>query len=138
MRPAIVAEARTWLGTPFLWQASVKGRGCDCKGLVTGVARALDLPGADSLHARMAAYHNVDTRVLIEGLRANMDKVDQAEPGDVLLLKMRGQPVHLGILGYEEIIHTYGAGPKQVIAMPAGVVLRRWPLDSAWRFRAWA
>ncbi len=133
---SVVAEAQSWLGTPFIWQASTKGRGCDCKGLVSGVARALDLPGADSLHANMANYASVDSTVLLEGLSANMDKVDQPEPGDVLVMKMKGRPHHLGILGYGEVIHTYGAGPKKVISMPVDVVLRRWPLHSAWRFRS--
>ena len=135
-RDAIVAEARSWIGTPFRWQASTKGLGADCKGLIVGVARALDLRSADSLHARMADYATVEPRTLIDGLRANMDQVRGAEPGDVLVMTMKGKPMHLGILGYDEIIHTYGAGPKRVIAMPVGVVLRRWPLHSAWAFRA--
>lgn len=37
----IVAEARTWLGTPYRHQASLKGVGCDCLGLVCGVWRGL-------------------------------------------------------------------------------------------------
>ncbi len=34
----VIAEARTWLGTPWHHQASVKGVGCDCIGFVRGVA----------------------------------------------------------------------------------------------------
>ena len=37
-RGDVVAEARTWLGTPWHHQASVKGVGCDCIGFVRGVA----------------------------------------------------------------------------------------------------
>lgn len=37
-RDKIIAEARTWLGTPWHHQASVKGVGCDCIGFVRGVA----------------------------------------------------------------------------------------------------
>ncbi len=37
----IVAEARSWIGTPYLHQASLQGQGCDCLGLVRGVWRAL-------------------------------------------------------------------------------------------------
>jgi NlpC/P60 family putative phage cell wall peptidase len=33
--------ARRWLGTPFLAGASVQGTGCDCAGLMEGVAREL-------------------------------------------------------------------------------------------------
>jgi NlpC/P60 family putative phage cell wall peptidase len=35
----VVAAARDWLGTPYHDQASVKGVGCDCLGLVRGVWR---------------------------------------------------------------------------------------------------
>src|SRR5436853_5189838 len=37
----IVAAARQWLGTPYRHQASLKGVGCDCLGLVRGVWRAV-------------------------------------------------------------------------------------------------
>ena len=40
-RAAIVAEALAWLGTPYRHQASLKGVGCDCLGLVRGVWRAV-------------------------------------------------------------------------------------------------
>jgi NlpC/P60 family putative phage cell wall peptidase len=35
----IINAARTWLGTPYLHQASLKHVGCDCLGLVRGVWR---------------------------------------------------------------------------------------------------
>jgi NlpC/P60 family putative phage cell wall peptidase len=38
-RAIIVAEARSWIGTRYRHQASVKGVGCDCLGLVRGVWR---------------------------------------------------------------------------------------------------
>lgn len=38
-RTAIVTEARSWLGTPYKHQASLKQVGCDCLGLVRGVWR---------------------------------------------------------------------------------------------------
>jgi NlpC/P60 family putative phage cell wall peptidase len=38
-RNAIVTEAREWIGTPYRHQASLKGIGCDCLGLVRGVWR---------------------------------------------------------------------------------------------------
>ena len=39
-RSLIVAETRAWIGTPYRHQASLKGVGCDCLGLVRGVWRA--------------------------------------------------------------------------------------------------
>uniref|UniRef100_Q07QB7 Putative phage cell wall peptidase, NlpC/P60 family n=1 Tax=Rhodopseudomonas palustris (strain BisA53) TaxID=316055 RepID=Q07QB7_RHOP5 len=38
-RAALVAEARSWIGTPYRHQASLKRVGCDCLGLVRGVWR---------------------------------------------------------------------------------------------------
>ena len=40
-RARIVATARSWLGTPYHHQASLRGVGCDCLGLVRGVWREL-------------------------------------------------------------------------------------------------
>ena len=40
-RSLIISEARTWIGTPYRHQASLKGVGCDCLGLVRGVWRAV-------------------------------------------------------------------------------------------------
>jgi NlpC/P60 family putative phage cell wall peptidase len=39
VRSVIVTEARSWIGTRYRHQASVKGVGCDCLGLVRGVWR---------------------------------------------------------------------------------------------------
>ena len=40
-RAAVVAEARSWLGTPYHHQGALAGAGCDCLGLVRGVWRDL-------------------------------------------------------------------------------------------------
>jgi len=40
-REAIVAATRDWIGTPYRHQASLKGVGCDCLGLVRGVWRSV-------------------------------------------------------------------------------------------------
>jgi cell wall-associated NlpC family hydrolase len=40
MRLAIVAEARSWVGTPYHLGAMLKGAGCDCGTLLLGVAQA--------------------------------------------------------------------------------------------------
>ena len=37
----IVRAARCWIGTPYLHQASLKGAGCDCLGLLRGVWREI-------------------------------------------------------------------------------------------------
>jgi NlpC/P60 family putative phage cell wall peptidase len=40
-RETIVAAARSWFGTPYHHQASVKGVGSDCLGLIRGIWREL-------------------------------------------------------------------------------------------------
>ena len=40
-REAIIIAARAWAGTPYHHQASVKGVGCDCLGLIRGLWREL-------------------------------------------------------------------------------------------------
>lgn len=52
-RAAIVAEARAWLGTPYRHQASLKGVGADCLGLVRGVWRAVVGPEPEGSEERL-------------------------------------------------------------------------------------
>ena len=114
-RAAVVAEARHWIGTPYCHQASMRGAGCDCLGLVRGVWRArhgaepVVIPpyGPDwSEPARDEALW----RALAQHLRPAPAAV---QPGDVLLFRMRAGSVakHLGILtqtGPEpRFVHAY-------------------------------
>jgi NlpC/P60 family putative phage cell wall peptidase len=41
LRLRVLSEARAWLGTPYRHQASVKGQGADCLGLIRGIYRSL-------------------------------------------------------------------------------------------------
>lgn len=49
---AVVTAARGWIGTPYRHQASVRGAGADCLGLIRGVWR--ELYGAEP--AEVPAY----------------------------------------------------------------------------------
>jgi cell wall-associated NlpC family hydrolase len=130
------AEALTWRGTPFHWQASLKGVGCDCKGLIVGVARELLRPEAASLPAKISDYGSrVPVELLKKGLAQVFDRAPSPEIGDVLLLTFGGKPQHLAIFGGASVVHTYNTGPKQVIEQSFAVVSRAWPVDSIWRWR---
>lgn len=133
----IAAEAENWIGVPFKWQGRVK-RGCDCKGLIAGVATACGRPEGRSLQALAGDYHRgVDVARLRAGLAALFDEVTEPMPGDVLLLRMGGKPQHLAIYAPSE------AKPDRVIeAMPTGPARVR-PgraskarIDSIWRWRS--
>lgn len=136
MTPAdLVAEARTWVGTPFVWQASLKGVGADCKGLIWGVARELGLPEASSVYAAVADYRRVvPVPLLLKGLAATFTRAPDPQSGDVLLMTMGGQPCHLGFHAGDAVIHTYNNGPRRVITSRLAAVASVWPIHSAWRF----
>lgn len=90
-RPAIVAAARSWIGTPYRHQASRKGAGCDCLGLVRGVWRELygEEPEAPPPYRPdWAETGAVET--LLEAARRHLVEipVSAARPGDVLLFRM--------------------------------------------------
>ena len=133
-RDDLLAEAWSWARTPFVWQASLKGVGADCKGFVWGVARALGLPEAQSAFASIADYRRrVPVETLKEGLRATFAPGSCAR-GDLLLLRYRGRDQHLAFHAGDVILHTYPEGPKCVIQSPLPAAFDLWPLVSAWRF----
>ena len=112
----IVAAARGWIGTPYRHQASVKGAGADCLGLLRGVWR--DVCGAEPevVPAYTADWSEPSGRedLLAAARRWLVCKpLDCAEAGDVLLFRMRAGSVakHLGIAGEvgprASFIHAY-------------------------------
>ena len=117
MRPvqkAALAEARTWIGTPYLHQMSTKGAGCDCLGLVRGVWRALYGPEQEAIPAYTPDWaerqgeetlYRAAQRVLTE------IPIPAAQPGDVLLFRFGpGYPMkHCALLSTpRHFIHAYG------------------------------
>lgn len=136
----VAAEAVTWKGTPFHWGQSVKGVGCDCKGLVQGVARELGFPEAETFYANVADYRPdkpVPVALLKEGMAAVFDRADDIQPGDVLLLKVRGKAQHLAIaISETRAVHGRGNGDKEWVAENRiASLLKACPLDSIWRWR---
>lgn len=113
-RDQIVAEARSWIHTPFIWQASLKGVGCDCKGLMVGIARELGMPEAETIDARIDNYeHTFSPDRLLAGLEATLIRVDRAQPGDLIAMPMGPQPGprHLAVLTESgRILHSMGGG----------------------------
>jgi NlpC/P60 family putative phage cell wall peptidase len=91
-RADIVAEARSWIGTPYLHQASLKGVGCDCLGLVRGVWRAIYGEEAERPPPYTRDWAEARRReTLAEAAARHMIPValDAIRPGDVVLFAMR-------------------------------------------------
>lgn len=128
-RADIVAEARSWLGTPYHHQQREKGRFVDCVGLIIGVARRFDLGDYRSLdYTRIPDPEHMAAKLL-----ANLDPIlpEQAQPGDILWFALAGVPRHVGILAD----HPQGSGFSLIHAYAeiGRVVEHR--LDAKWRRR---
>jgi hypothetical protein len=133
----IASTAEAWIDTPFHWQASVKGVGCDCKGLVAGVARDAGRAEAVSFEALVSDYPESGFGPqLISGLARLFDRVREREAGDILLINLNGKPVHLAIAA-----PLAGDPHRAIEALPVGamrvrpVTILPHRIHSIWRWR---
>lgn len=120
-RARIVALARSWIGTPYHHQQSVKGIGCDCLGLVRGVYEAYHQTATGPVTPYTRDWAEASGReTLIEAARAHLSEIDSAtiQPGDVLVFRFRKWMVakHTGILTTAEtMVHALeGAAVEEV------------------------
>jgi NlpC/P60 family putative phage cell wall peptidase len=122
-RTKVVDLARLWIGTPYHHQASVRGVGTDCFGLIRGVWR--ELYGLDDDPEKMPPYswdwaEAKNEETMLAAARRHMDEVlvAAAGAGDVLLFRYKAgyNAKHAGILtGGGRIIHaTYGVKTCEV------------------------
>lgn len=129
----IVACARDWIGTPYLHQASVKGAGCDCLGLLRGIWREVIGPEPEQVpaYSRDWSEPQGDEALLRAALRHLRAKsADDEALGDVLLFRMREGAVakHLGLQA------RVGAGASFVHAYSGHGVIES-ALTAPWRRR---
>ncbi|MBO9410400.1 MULTISPECIES: NlpC/P60 family protein [unclassified Ruegeria] len=133
IRDQIVAEARTWLGTPYVHQASCKGAGSDCLGLLRGVWRAVLGPEPESVPSYSMDWSEPqgDERMWQAARRHLTSKaVEDMQPGDVLLFRMRDGRVakHVGI------VSEGGEAPRFIHAYSGHGVVEN-TLSDPWRRR---
>lgn len=111
-RAKVIAAARSWLGTPYHDQQSVKGVGCDCLGLARGVWREVVGPEPFPIPPYSRDWGEAGpVEVLAEGARGCMIEVtpDEAPPGALVVFRMRERAIakHVGILTPEgTLIHA--------------------------------
>lgn len=128
-REHLVQAARGWIGTPFHHQASCRGAGADCIGLVRGVWREV-LGGTVAVTPYAADWASLpgDDR-LNGGLTRALRRLEAADarPGDVLLFRLRPSGIgsHAGLMtAPDRFVHALET---------AGVVESR--LGGHWRSR---
>jgi NlpC/P60 family putative phage cell wall peptidase len=122
---AIVAEARRWIGTPYRHQASLRGVGCDCLGLVRGVWRSLigPEPEAAGPYTRDWAEAGGRERLAEAGARYFVEvPANSFAAGDVLLFRWRaGVPAkHLAVAtSARTMIHAHDGAAVCEVAIAA-------------------
>jgi len=99
---AVVQAARGWIGTPYVHQASCRGAGCDCLGLLRGLWREIHGAEPEQVPAYSADWSDPsgEERLWATAARHLSDKKQEnAAPGDVLLFRMRdgGVAKHVGL-----------------------------------------
>lgn len=116
MQHQIVAEARSWIGTPYMHQASKCGAGTDCLGLVRGVWRAVIGEEPEPVPAYTADWGEPQREeLLLSAAMAHFEHVADCRlaPGVVVLFRMRSGAIakHMGIIGQvaptPTFIHAY-------------------------------
>jgi hypothetical protein len=121
-RGDVVAEARTWLRTPYHTMGRIKGVGCDCytllleiffrMGLFTDKDEGLFYPRDWFLHARNDHYKVRILRHAREMVEHFCSPTEMRAAGNIVLLnvsKRRGSiDVHGGIItDWPKVIHAY-------------------------------
>jgi len=91
MREAIAAEARSWIGTRFVNNGTVKGAGVDCGGLLVMVYAAVGLDGMKTFYGSLGPHphdwflHRKNPDIYATHIGGYADPVDMPQQGDFAL-----------------------------------------------------
>jgi NlpC/P60 family putative phage cell wall peptidase len=91
-RDRVVELTRAWIGTAYHHQASVRGAGCDCLGLIRGVWRDLYGTEPEQPPPYSPDWGEVGaTEHLIDAANRHLAQIalSTAKPGDVILFRLR-------------------------------------------------
>lgn len=102
--------AESWVGTPFHHQASLKGVGCDCAGLIAGVAHEY---GINPINIPDDYGVDPDPETMIRTLCKHLSPCLRSE-ADVVLFIVAVHPQHLAFTDGEYLIHAYQPARKVV------------------------
>lgn len=138
MSAAMAERARGWLGTPYRHQASLKGEGSDCLGLVRGLWREAVGPEPEAVPPYSPNWAEIGGEdLLLAALRRWMVEIapEAAGIGDVVVFRMTGAAParHCGVLSQGNL-KSGAAEARMIHAYWGRAVVESW-LGSWWRSR---
>ena len=112
----IRVEAESWLGTPHVLRAQIKGAGVDCVRLGAGILSGSGFPGSFEglpLYRADTGSH-AKTSALIEWFRARTDfrelhpvEMDPLKPGDMICIRIGKVSHHMAVsVGGSRFVHS--------------------------------
>lgn len=139
-RDKVIAEAKTWLNTPYHHNAKVKGAGVDCGQFIIGVYQNCGLlPELDLGAYACDWYLHRDEDKYLENVKIYFDEItrDDLKPGDLILFKYGRTCSHSGIyIGGGRFIHSYVDMGVIYSNLSDGEFQKRY--HSSWRLKQWA
>jgi hypothetical protein len=127
MKPDFAGRARALVGTRFRLQGR-NAAGLDCVGMIL---QTFDLPESSARHNyRLRGQHRDEVE---EGLRRHFRPIRQSQrrPGDVLLLSVADDQLHLGVCTDAGFVHAH-ARIGRVVETPGDP---EWPVLAVYRRR---
>ncbi|MDZ7629686.1 MAG: NlpC/P60 family protein [Parvularculaceae bacterium] len=114
-RARVVAVARGWLGTPYVHQASARGQGTDCLGLIRGVYAELHGQEPEAPPPYTPDWNETRSaeEPLLSAARRHLAEAvacGRVKPAQVLIFRVvtTGPAKHCGIAaGEDHFIHAY-------------------------------
>ena len=110
-RADVLLESRRWIGTPYQHQASCRGAGTDCLGLVRGIWRALYGSEPCAVPPYRPDWDGLPgDEALLQAAQTYFAPISEPQPGDLILFRPHpaGAAKHCAILSAPDcIIHAY-------------------------------
>ena len=109
----IIIEARGWIGTPYIHQASAKGQGADCLGLIRGVWRSIFGEEPETMPAYSPDWGEIDgEETMLNAAKRHFRPlaIEDLCPGDLVIFRRKQVVIakHAGILtSNQHFIHAF-------------------------------
>jgi cell wall-associated NlpC family hydrolase len=145
-RDSIVAEALTWLRTPYHHKGRVKGVGVDCGGLIyESYKRVLGIPAEPfpDDYPEDWSMHKDGNELYLDFIKPYIRPTRELLPADLVVFKFGRNFAHGTIyVGGGNVIHSYGkTGFGSVVVTPMTRFLignqprayKKYTLDEQWR-----